>query len=135
MEKDYQCAYCQYSNLPAHFHRLISVSFSPFRVSNKKTTLIRLCTVSPPGPVGIWCKNDVISASLRRHHVASTLLRRHFHVMCPLGLFMHNMPVNWRATSCLNWFRCCPPRVAIRGENQSTSCYPNDHRDIHMECL
>ena len=35
--------------------------------------------------------NDVVSTSMRRHHVASTLIRRHFHVMCPLGLFMHNI--------------------------------------------
>ena len=36
-------------------------------------------------PVGIWCQNDVVSTSMRRHHVASTLIRRHFYVMCPLG--------------------------------------------------
>ena len=36
-------------------------------------------------PVGIWCQNDVVSTSMRRNHVASTLIRRHFHVMCPLG--------------------------------------------------
>ena len=35
-EKDNQCAYCQYSNLPEHLYRLISLSFSPFRVSSKK---------------------------------------------------------------------------------------------------
>ena len=29
-------------------------------------------------PVGIWCHNDVIWTSMRRHHVASTLTRRHF---------------------------------------------------------
>ena len=65
---------------------------SPFHllVSSKKKTLIRWCNVSPLDPVGIWCQNDVISTSVR-NHVASTLIRRHFHVMCPLGLFMHNM--------------------------------------------
>ena len=31
---------------------------------------------------GIWCKTDVVSTSMRRHNVASTLIRRHF---CPLG--------------------------------------------------
>ena len=36
-------------------------------------------------PVGIWCQNDVVTTSMRRHHVASTLIRRHFYVMCPLG--------------------------------------------------
>ena len=34
--KRYQCAYCQYSNLPAHLYRLISLSFSHFSVSSKK---------------------------------------------------------------------------------------------------
>ena len=36
-------------------------------------------------PVGLWCQNDVVSTSMRRHHVASTLTRRHYYVMCPLG--------------------------------------------------
>ena len=27
-------------------------------------------------PVGIWCKNDVLSTSMGRNHVASTLIRR-----------------------------------------------------------
>ena len=35
-------------------------------------------------PAGIWCQNDVILTSMRRNHVASTLIRRHFYVMCPL---------------------------------------------------
>ena len=30
MEKDDQCAYCPFSNLPAHLNKLISLSFSPF---------------------------------------------------------------------------------------------------------
>ena len=29
-------------------------------------------------PVGIWCQNDVVSTSVRRHHVTLTLIRRHF---------------------------------------------------------
>ena len=36
-------------------------------------------------PAGIWCQNDVVSTSMRRHHAASTLIRHHFYVMCPLG--------------------------------------------------
>ena len=35
--------------------------------------------------MGIWCQNDDVSTSIRRDHVASTLIRRHFYVMCPLG--------------------------------------------------
>ena len=32
MEKDDQCAYCPFSNLPAHLYKLISLSFSPFSI-------------------------------------------------------------------------------------------------------
>ena len=35
-------------------------------------------------PVGIWCQNDVVLTSMRRHHVASTSIRRHFDTKCPL---------------------------------------------------
>ena len=34
--KRQSCAYCQYSNLPAHLYRLIILSFLPFRVCSKK---------------------------------------------------------------------------------------------------
>ena len=36
-------------------------------------------------PAGMCCENDVVSTSMRRHHVASTLIRRHFGTKCPLG--------------------------------------------------
>ena len=36
-------------------------------------------------PVGKWCQNDIVSTSMRRHDVASTLIGRHFYVMFPLG--------------------------------------------------
>ena len=38
-------------------------------------------------PAGIWCQNDVVSTSVRRNHVASTLIRRHFRIKCPLGIY------------------------------------------------
>ena len=37
-------------------------------------------------PVGTQRKNDVVSTSMRRDHVASTLIRRHFDVVCLLGI-------------------------------------------------
>ena len=37
--------------------------------------------------MGIRCGNDVVSTSMRRNYVASTLIRRHIYVMCPLGTF------------------------------------------------
>ena len=37
-------------------------------------------------PAGTQHQNDVVSTSMRRDHVASTLIRRHFNVVCPLGL-------------------------------------------------
>ena len=38
-------------------------------------------------PAGIiWCQNDAVLTLMRLHHVASTLIRRHFNVMYPLRL-------------------------------------------------
>ena len=42
-------------------------------------------------PAGIWCQNDVVSTSMRRNHVASTLIRRHFRTKCPLGSTMEQL--------------------------------------------
>ena len=39
-------------------------------------------------PVGICYQNDVILTSMRRSYVASTLIRRHFYAMCPLGIHL-----------------------------------------------
>ena len=36
-------------------------------------------------PAGTQHQNDVVSTSMRRDHVASTLIRRHFNVLFPLG--------------------------------------------------
>ena len=36
-------------------------------------------------PAGTQYQNDVVSSSMRRDHVASTSIRRHFNVVCPLG--------------------------------------------------
>ena len=35
-------------------------------------------------PARIWCQNDVVSTLMRRHHVESTLIRRHLYAMCSL---------------------------------------------------
>ena len=49
-----------------------------------------------PGPAGTQHQNDVVSTSMRRDHVASTLIRRHFNVVCPLGaLFQIQPPSNY----------------------------------------
>ena len=42
-------------------------------------------------PAGIWCQNDVVLTSMRRHHVASTSIRRHFGTKCPLGIFLRHL--------------------------------------------
>ena len=52
---------------------------------------LRLCTGSSEHllvsyPLGTQCLNDVVSTSMRRDHVASTLIRRHFDVICLLGI-------------------------------------------------
>ena len=57
---------------------LLSIS-NPFHPRNLTNTIY---------PAGIWCQNDVGSTSMRRHHVASTLIRRHFGTKCPLGIYL-----------------------------------------------
>ena len=51
LDKRRSCAYCQYSNLPAHLYRLISPFFLPFRVCSKKvdTNKIVLSESTRPG--------------------------------------------------------------------------------------
>ena len=46
------------------------------------SVIVHCCGASP---VGIWCQNDVVLTPMRRHHVSSTLIRRHFGTKCPLG--------------------------------------------------
>ena len=48
-------------------------------------------------PVGIRCQKDVVSTWMRRHHVASILIRCHFYVMCPLGKVIP-LKKKWRKT-------------------------------------
>ena len=40
-------------------------------------------------PAGTQHQNDVVSTSMRRDHVTSTFIRRHFNVVCPLGRVRH----------------------------------------------
>ena len=53
-------------------------------------------------PAGIWCQNDVVLTSMRRHHVASTSIRRYFGTKCPLGNALasnrelNNLRMNYR---------------------------------------
>ena len=59
-------------------------------------------------PVGILCQNDVVSTSMRRDHVASTLIRRHFHTKCPLGTFFESGKDKATKDSGWDWpFICC----------------------------
>ena len=64
--------------------------FGPSLVFASYSVLI-LSRFSMNFPAGIWCKNDVVLTSMRRHYVASTLTRRHFDTKCPLG---------WISSSC-----------------------------------
>ena len=61
--------------------------FYDFETAKVPKTLfcINEMTVTVFSRLGIWCQNDIVCTSMRRDHVASTLIRRHFFVMCPLG--------------------------------------------------
>ena len=69
-----------------YFHSLLlSWSFSPFFFKTNacfcQLYIYNFSIIS----VGIWCQKDVVSTSIQRNYVASTLIWRHFYVMCPLG--------------------------------------------------
>ena len=42
----------------------------------------------------IWCQNDVVSTSMRRNHVVSTLVRRHFGTKMPAGIRLMRNPTD-----------------------------------------
>ena len=61
------------------FHQLIPGGVRLLAADTGLTRLQITSTVfSKLIPVGIWCQNDVVSTSMRRDDVASTLIRRHF---------------------------------------------------------
>ena len=47
-----------------------------------------ICVVRLDIPADTHHQNDVVSTSMRRDHVAPTLIRRHVNVVCLLGLFL-----------------------------------------------
>ena len=57
-----------------------------FCISNELTYIVQLrITLSTNIPAAIRCQNVDVSTSMRRNHVASTLIWRHFRTKCPLG--------------------------------------------------
>ena len=63
------------------------------------TTLFKIwCSsnISTYSPAGIWFSNDVVSTSMRRHYVVSTLIKRHF-TPC----------ARWEVSNALNAIRMC----------------------------
>ena len=82
----------------AHIHSK-KLRFPTFRIHERLSAHIRYFylslatyisnrTFSVFDPAGIWGQNDVVSTSMRRNHVASTLTRRHFRTKCPLGSYI-----------------------------------------------
>ena len=60
--------------------------------------------------LGKWCQNDVVKKSMRRHHVASTFIRRHF-------------------TSCARWVTIVSLSTFI-GQIKLTQCISVDSSSI-----
>ena len=50
-----------------------------------KLSIFRYVLKGGISPAGTCRKNDVVLTSMRRHHVASMLIRHHFGTKCPLG--------------------------------------------------
>ena len=74
------------------YHFIIIIYLSVFRANSETADCIsrlvneNLQIITCRGyPAGTQYQNDVVSTSMRRDHVASTLIRRHFNVVCLLG--------------------------------------------------
>ena len=55
------------------------------------SVLVCLLVLLVSFPVGTQRENGVVSTSMRRDHVVSTLIRRHFDVVCLLGLVRYDL--------------------------------------------
>ena len=56
-------------------------------------------------PAGLCRKNDVVLTSMRRHDIASTLIRRHFCTKCPPGA-THNSSLMSTSFYCTHSYTC-----------------------------
>ena len=69
--------------------------------------------------------NDVVSTSMRRDHVASTLIRRHFDIVCLLGWYAVRTMRNERY-ACV----CHVVVLHFRPENLKKGAIPVNNDDI-----
>ena len=77
--------------------------------------------VKGTSPAGIWCQNDVVSTSMRRHHVASTLTRRHF-TSCAHWDQVSNYVIFGSGTSLSYCKLHCPTVLAMNNLVLSSFC-------------
>ena len=91
-DSNYPCLE-QMSIAPKMFEPLVWL-YNPAWKGVKVSEYFTICTFVHI-PAGTQHQNDVISTSMRRDHVASTLIRRHFNVVCPLGYQQHHLFYLW----------------------------------------
>ena len=99
------------------------------RVSDRKLYVASILVRK--NPVGIWCQNAIVSTSMRRHHVASTFIRRHF-TSCPLGrcseTFLSNchndvhLEGHWDESRYTSLHRVCSS-APVRGREMNAETY------------
>ena len=86
------------------------------KVSKVNTFITGIITIGivQSVPVGIWYQNDVVKTPMRRHHVASTLIRRHFYVICPVGVHVSYYEENDELSRTLLDEGYARPRVVLK---------------------
>ena len=81
---------------------------SVFKLAVQRPSVaVLLCLCIGSFPAGTQHQNDVVSTSMRRDHVASTLIRRHFNVVCLQGYFAFVLsflfPIFSSRKGCVSW--------------------------------
>ena len=71
-----------FDNVSGHLKIIIQLRFPLFSLTNVFLYISLAC---------IWCQNDHVSTSMRRHLVVSTCIQRQFYVMWPLRRFRHEL--------------------------------------------
>ena len=74
-------------------------------------------------PAGTQHQNDVLSTSMRRDHVASTLIRRHFNVVCPLGLYSIWKPWSTAEVPIYSWIQSLPVTRSGLYRGRDNNCH------------
>ena len=82
---------------------------------------------------GRWRQNDVVLTSMRRHHVATMSIRRHFDVICPLGAYLICITGTRLDLKCQKNNNNRTSLISCSGWSTSTEATIIERKEIHCQ--